>query len=473
MDARDYAVLTLDEKNLPGMPRQAFKRQSPKPPTDPRDRALAEHIVAGVVKNYKLLETLLVAHADRPITQIDPRAGLILLVALYQLRFLDRVPDHAVVAEAVRQTRGFGEVGFAKAGGFVNAILRQALREPNVPLPGRKDDPAGYAETVLSHPRALVEQLITLLGADDTIRFCEHDNRTPPTLVRLIGTHMDSDLLEENGEPASAGGSGWDSEPTAQAVGFETETARVVVRAHEQEGIVVVEGAKQADFARWAEAGVAQVQDATSAATVAALDVRAGMTVLDRCCGVGTKTQQLAELVGTGGRVFAVDALGSRVSTLRRLASRRDDLKNVTAKRAERMAELPPDWPAIFDRILIDAPCSNSGVLARRPEARYAQHAAGQAELAALQRTILRDTWPSLAAGGLLAYATCSVWPGENGGIVRAFLADQPDAELVSEKSIWPSFETDDPSRYHDGGYVAVLRKAGASDNKTQAGPPA
>ena len=473
MNARDYAVLTLDEKNLPGMPRQAFKRQSPKPPADPRDRALAEHIVAGVVKNYKLLETLLVAHADRPISQIDPRAGLILLVALYQLRFLDRVPDHAVVAEAVRQTRGFGEVGFAKAGGFVNAILRQALREPDVPLPTRDGDPAGYAEVVLSHPRALVEQLVSLLGANDMIRFCEHDNRTPPALVRFIGTHATSDLLEDNGEPALAGGSDSEPEPTAQAVGFESENARVAVRAHEQKDIAVVEGAKQADYAKWAEAGVAQVQDATSAGTVAALDVRAGMTVLDRCCGVGTKTQQLAELVGPGGRVFAVDALGSRVSTLRRLAARRGDLKNVTAKRAEWMGELPADWPAVYDRVLIDAPCSNSGVLARRPEARYAQHAAGQAELAALQLKLLADAWPCIAVNGLLAYATCSVWPGENGDIVRAFLADHDDAELVSEKSVWPSFETDDPARYHDGGYVAVLRKIAASDNQTQAESPA
>ena len=469
MDARDYAVLTLDEKALPGMPRQAFKRQSPKPPADPRDRALAEHIVAGVVKNYKLLETLLVAHADRPITQIDPRARLILLVALYQLRFLDRVPDHAVVAEAVRQTRGFGEVGFAKASGFVNAILREAIREPDVPLPARADDPAAYAEVVLSHPRALVEQLVSLLGSDDMIRTCEHDNRTPPMLLRVIGSNGMGDLI-----PVDPG-----AEPTAKAADLdevleeESPSARLKVYAHEQENIVVVEGAKQTNFAHWAEAGIAQVQDATSAGVVAALDVRTGMTVLDRCCGVGTKTQQLAELVGGSGRVFAVDALGSRVSTLRRLASRRDDLKNVTAKRAEWMAELPADWPASYDRILIDAPCSNSGVLARRPEARYAQHAAGQAELAALQLKILADTWPSLAVGDRLAYATCSVWPGENGEIVRAFLAGRDDAQLVSEKSTLPSFETDDPARYHDGGYVAVLLKLPASDNKIQAAPPA
>ena len=469
MDARDYAVLMLDEKGLPGMPRQAFKRKSPTPPKDPRDRALAEHIVAGVVKNYRLLEALLVAHADRPTTQVDPRARLILLVALYQLRFLDRVPDHAVVAEAVRQTRGFGEVGFAKAGGFVNAILREAIREPNVPLPRREQDPAGYAEIVLSHPRALVEQLVALLGVNDAVLFCEHDNRTPPTIVRLIGPSRVGDLtLSDAPEPAPES-VGWDGEASEEV------TSRLVVREHEQAGLVVVEGAKQADFARWAEAGVAQVQDATSAGVVVPLDVRAGMTVLDRCCGVGTKTQQLAELVGSEGRVFAVDALGSRVSTLRRIVSRRDDLKNVTAKRAEWTSELPAEWPTQYDRVLIDAPCSNSGVLARRPEARYAQHAAGQAELSALQLKILEDTWPFVAPGGRLAYATCSVWPAENGDVVDAFRASQPEAEVLVERGVWPGFRDDDPTRYRDGGYVAVLQKpvGAASDNKTQAAPPA
>ena len=466
MNARDYAVLTLDEKGLPGMPRQAFKRKSPTPPKDPRDRALAEHIVAGVVKNLKLLETLLVAHAERPIGQIDPRAGLILLVALYQLRFLDRVPDHAVVAEAVRQTRGFGEVAFAKAGGFVNAVLRQAIREPDVPLPRREQDPAGYAEVVLSHPRALVEQLVALIGVGDALLFCEHDNRTPPTLVRLIGRSRVEDLTLDAAP-----------EPTPDDVGLGEDvqrevTHRLVVREHEQEQVAVVEGAKQADFARWAESGVAQVQDATSAGIVRAFDVRPGMTVLDRCCGVGTKTQQLAELVGPEGRVFAVDALGSRVSTLRRIASRRADLKNITAKRAEWANELPLDWPTQYDRILVDAPCSNSGVLARRPEARYAQHAAGQTELSALQLKILGDSWPLVAPGGQLAYATCSVWPAENGDVIDAFRVAHPDAQVLLERGVWPGFRTEDPTRYREGGYVAVLQKA-ASDNETQAGTPA
>jgi 16S rRNA (cytosine967-C5)-methyltransferase len=433
LDSRDFAVLTLDSLALPGLVREAFKRRSPVPPTDTRDRALAEAIVTAVVKNLRLLDTHLGHHAKRPTSQIDGRARLILLVALAQMHLFDRVPDHALVTEAVQQTRRLNEPGLARASGFVNAVLRSAVRRPdlNDVLPTRSNA-AAYCEVVLSHPRGLVTKLLDLLGPADAVRFCEHDNREPPTLVRLIG----------------------DTTPAS----FEGDT--VTVRPHVQPGLVVVDGAKQADFARWAEAGIGQVQDATSAAVVGELGVGPGMAVLDRCCGVGTKTQQLAEAAGGDGRVVAVDAHGARISLLRRLAKGRPVMANVTAKRAEWRAEFPDDWPDSYDRILIDAPCSNSGVLARRAEARYGQTPVRLGELVELQRKLLADTWPLLSPGGRLAYATCSVWPEENFAVVSGFLASTPGATRVSEKGWLPSFETDDPTRYRDGGYVAVLRKA-------------
>ncbi len=430
LDPRDYAVLALDELRLPGFTRQAFKRRSPVPPSDPRDRALGETLIAGVVKNLILLDTLVEFYAKRPISQIDNRARLILLVALAQIRLLDRVPDHALVMEAVHQTRRLREPGLAKASGFVNAVLREATKRPDLSetLPNR-DDPAAYAHVMLSHPRPLVDRLIDLLGPADAVRFAEHDNRTPPTLARLIGSTTIDDLATDG----------------------------VTVTPHEQAGIAVVAGAKQPDYARWASAGLAQVQDATSAAVVGHLDVQSGLTVLDRCSGVGTKTRQLAEAAGPAGRVFAVDASGKRISMLRKALKDASHLAPMVAKRAEWAAEFPEDWPSSFDRILIDAPCSNSGVLARRPEARYAQ--TDHDALATLQAKILADTWPLLAPGGLLAYATCSVWPEENEAIVDAFLAQAPDA-VAGERVAWlPSFRTDDPTRYRDGGFVAVLRK--------------
>jgi 16S rRNA (cytosine967-C5)-methyltransferase len=111
-----------------------------------------------------------------------------------------------------------------------------------------------------------------------------------------------------------------------------------------------------------------------------------------------------------------------------------------------------------FDRILVDVPCSNSGVLARRPEARYAQAPANLASLAKLEDQIMGDTADYLRGGGLMVYSTCSVWPEENEQLVQRFVLQNPDYELVNSQLIWPSM-TPDPARYHDGGYTAVLRR--------------
>jgi 16S rRNA (cytosine967-C5)-methyltransferase len=120
--------------------------------------------------------------------------------------------------------------------------------------------------------------------------------------------------------------------------------------------------------------------------------------------------------------------------------------------------ELQPTDPRSFERILIDAPCSNSGVLARRPEARYHQSDRALESLARLQDRILDDTAGAMRPGGRLVYSTCSIWPEENQQRVHAFLNRHAGYTLQHEESIVPSF-SDDPTRYHDGGYLAVLAR--------------
>ncbi|MEM1013915.1 MAG: transcription antitermination factor NusB, partial [Planctomycetota bacterium] len=195
---RDYAVLAVDALTLPGLPTQAFKRQSGVLPSDPRDRAFAERMVVEVVKNLGYLSTLIAHYADRPYHRIEPRLRLILLVGVVQVEQFDRVPDHAIVTEAVQQTRRFKEVGLARSAGFINAVMRRAVeREGHEKVLPTRDDPAAFCEIVLSHPRPIVDRLIALLGPDDAIRFCEHDNREAPLLARLIGDATVEQLVSE------------------------------------------------------------------------------------------------------------------------------------------------------------------------------------------------------------------------------------------------------------------------------------
>jgi 16S rRNA (cytosine967-C5)-methyltransferase len=421
---RDHALHQLDAKRLPGWPPGVIKRKPAAPPADPRDLALAENLTVGVVKNLLLLQHLTQHYSGRNLKSIDPVVQKILAVALYQIRFLDRIPPSAAVDQAVEQTRRFGQ---ARAAGFVNAVLRKATRDPSPALP-TPDAPADYARVVLSHPDDLFKRLAKLLGPADALRFCEHDQAEPPTILRF-GAGTDLAALATDG---------------------------VVLTPHEQPGMVVAAGVKRSHLADWADRGLAQVQDPTAAAVAPRTGASEGQIVLDRCCGLGTKTLQLRALVGDAGRVVAMDPAEARCEGLRRTLERRQ-IANVAVHCTAWMSEIDPPLPP-FDAVLADVPCSNSGVLARRPEARYHQSAGALASLAKLQDKILDDTAPTLKPGGRLVYSTCSVWPEENRQRVDTFLNRHPEYELESDKTTLPSFESD-PTRYQDGGYAAVLRR--------------
>lgn len=427
MNARDFALHLLDQKTLPGwaMRPRPVEAGPPLPPADPRDYALAENIAVGVVKNLIHLQMLVGHYSGRPLADINPLVQKILAVGMYQLRFLDRVPEHAAVDEAVNQTK---RMKMERAAGFVNAVLRNILRDPVVkpPLPTAQQDPRRYAELVLSCPPVLYNRLVTLMGPADALKLCRLNNEETPTLVRLTPGVTIGDLAADG----------------------------VRITPHERPGMAVVDGANQRHFADWSERNLAQVQDATAAAVVDEMDVRPGMRVMDRCSGMGTKTMQLVAAVGNTGHVTAVDPAAARATALRKLLKHRG-ISHVTVIQ---QALLGKPGEKLFDRILVDAPCSNSGVLSRRPEARFAQDDDALRSVEALQDSILADTSAHVAPGGLLVYSTCSIWPSENRGRVDSFVKHRPDFKLVTDRVTLPSLDGE-PAKHHDGGYFAVLEK--------------
>lgn len=421
MSARDYALFELDAKRLPGW-EPGLLNHPVHPPKDPRDRALADQISIGVVKNLLHLQHLLSKLANRSLRQVDPLVQKIAVVGLYQMRFLTRVPESAAVNEAVNQAKRLGR---SQAAGFVNAVLRNAGRT-DVAWPARADA-WEYAHLVLSHPPELFDRLTRIVGPADALRICEHDNAEPPTIVRLYPNRSAEDLA----------GSG------------------ATVTPHERDGFYVIDPARPALLADLAERFVAQVQDPTAALAVEHLDVRPGQAVLDRCAGLGTKTFQIAARLNPTDAILAMDPSEPRFRMLDGIVKRRH-LRNIVVRQAGMMGDLDAADPTLFDRVLIDAPCSNSGVMARRPEARYHQDVASLQSLAKLQDRILGDTAGHLKPGGRLVYSTCSIWPEENQQRVASFLKAHPQFRLLEERTTLPSMETG-PGKYHDGGYFAVL----------------
>lgn len=421
--ARDYALAKLDSAQLPGWKPRLIKKRVDEP-KDPHQWAVGEAIYIGAVKNLLTLKHRVAFHAGKPITAIDELGQKILVVAAQQLVHMPQIPAAIVVDQAVAQCKRFGH---ARLGGLVNAVLRNFGRQEAPPPPAAED-----VERGLSFPPELFQRLSKAIGKTDAKKLAEHANGEPAVTVRLA--------------------------PGIKPADLRGAFPHVKVIPHAQPGMVAVEGATRADFRKWAAEHVGQVQDPTAAAVVAAMDLKPGMTVLDRCAGVGTKTLQIANLISPGGTVHAIDPAEGRIANLERLA--RQLQAPVVPHRAAFTAELS-DLPAAFDRVLVDAPCSNSGVMARRPEARYRQGAGTLKSLEKLQLEILADSAPRVAVGGLLVYSTCSIWPEENERIVKQFLSGSAGRgfTLLAERTTLPDGK-DNPARYRDGGYTAVLIRA-------------
>jgi 16S rRNA (cytosine967-C5)-methyltransferase len=422
--ARLAALWEIDQRPLPGWPARSMRRLRRFRLSDPRDIDLAENITQGVIKQTLVLQRLATEYSGRSLAQIDVPLQKILAVAMYQLRSLSRVPTHAVVDDAVEQAK---HAGLGSGSGFVNAVLRKAARDRAAGEAVQASDSAVRAEFETSVPREVFHRFAKLYGEAKALDLCNAVNREPPILARLIGDTTIEQLSLRGVEAVP----------------------------HEQPRIVVLKNARQSELRELSDANLCQPQDATSAATVDHLGLKAGLRVLDRCCGRGTKTQQIVEQVGREATVVAMDPSADRLAQLRTMLDARS-IKNVQVVNAGMVDALGPD--AEFDRVLVDAPCSNSGVFARRPEARYHQSRQHVARIVELQKRIVIDSAMAVASGGLLVYATCSVWPEENDGIVDAFLKRNERFTEVRRTSIEPCL-SEDQTRYHDGGFVAVLQR--------------
>jgi 16S rRNA (cytosine967-C5)-methyltransferase len=421
-----------------------------------RDRALATQLAAGVLRHRRTLR-LLVGHArgqGRRAGTIQPALLGVLELGVFQLLFLDRVPAYAAVNESVEAARRAARSPGAarKTAGFVNGVLRaverlivgrepagtpaaDALPHPEggvvrlaAPLlPDPATDRAAFLGAAYSYPDWLVARWAAHFGPEQAEEICRWGNRRPATCARInpMGAGAD-DLLNR----------------------LQEETLGVAPGP--QPGTLDVSALPADRLERLCAEGRLAVQDPSSMIAVEMLAPKAGEAVLDLCASPGTKTTQIVEAMGDRGRVVACDRSEEKIGALRRvLAERR--IESVTVCLSEEAAGAGP--PGGFDAALVDAPCSNTGVLARRVEARWRLRAPDLEELAALQAALLQRAAAMVRPGGRLLYATCSLEPEENDGQVRAFLAERPDWTAEARRQAFPAAD-------HDGSFAALLVRA-------------
>jgi 16S rRNA (cytosine967-C5)-methyltransferase len=387
---------------------------------DARDRALTAEIVSGTFRWRAALDHALAAHASRTLDTIDPVILGILRLSAYQLLFLDRVPARAVVFDAVALARVAKK---QSAAGFVNAVLRKiaavtdrASLWPQRPSATSDSQPLDYLTITLSHPRWLAERWVERHGFEAADAWARFNNAPAPLTLRANTPRIRRDDLQQ--ELAAHG-------VVTEQTSFATD------------GLIVREGnpfqtplAGQGLFITQDEASqlVATIAQAALPAAPAAA------RVLDACASPGGKTVALAAAVGSNGIVVATDRRRRRIRLLSDTVAAAGLTPRVRIAQLDLTEPLP--FPAVFDLVLVDAPCSGLGTIRREPEIRWRRTADDLLRFADQQRRMLSHAAAGVRPGGRLVYATCSSEPEENEAVAAAFLADHPGFRAVSASAL-------------------------------------
>lgn len=414
----------------------------------PADRGLVQELACGVVRWQATLDWLI---ACRTGGRTQKRGLQVLLrLGLYQLFWLDRIPDHAAVHETVELAK---QLGFGPQAGFVNAILRSCLRE-------RAQIRAQLAELKntspalgWSHPDWLCSRWQRAWGEASLRQLLEWNNTPPRTYARLNTLRATADQLaaqwRREGVEAEARAWDWTSVVTRAPL----PGAPAPPPNGAPAGPVVFELASHPPLAVLPslQQGLFYVQDPGTLLSVVELAPSPGATILDCCAAPGGKTTFIAQLMRNEGRIVARDPHPARRDLLRENCTR----LGVTCVEVQAPPSPPlsPGGAPRFDRILVDAPCSNTGVMRRRVDLRWRLRPEEITRLAAVQLDLLHAAASELKPGGTLVYSTCSLEPEENGEVVQRFLAAQAGFRLERERTLLPFVEG------VDGAYVARLAK--------------
>ncbi len=363
---------------------------------DSRDRALAARLFYGVLQNMALCDFYIGCYARG---RLEPKVRDILRLGTYQMLFMDKIPPRAAVDEAVSLCRS---MGYARAAGLVNAVLRRIGENKDhlPPIPGKGT--AAYLSVRYSHPRWLVEELVALRGYEGAEAVLAADNAEPPVYVQVNACRT---RLEEL---------------SAMLDLAETPAGLVLNRA----GDFTATDAFQK--------GLFYVQDPAAHAVVDAAELRPGMKVLDACAAPGGKSFAAAIAMGNTGSVMARDILAKKLA--------------LVAEGAERMGLSciqcePGDARDIdggdYDAVFADLPCSGLGVVRKKPDIRYRDPKELDA-LPELQLELLDHIATAVRPGGRLIYSTCTWRDRENGAVAEAFLQRHPQFTKTLERTFWP-----------------------------------
>lgn len=404
---------------------------------DGQNRQQANEYVQGILRRKSYLDFLISEYSAVSIAEMKPKFKNILRLGMYDLLFMDGTPDYAAINEAVEIAK---KEMSSKSGDLTNAVLRRLQRDmENLPRP-KSEDRTELIATTFSHPYWLVQRYVKRFGEREAFQLMQANNRRPEYFVRVNGLKTNAKNFSLRLEKA-----GIDFEESEWLPGYYKVNSLSEIRSK-----------------GWFEKGLCQVQDIAAGFAPTILDPQPGENVYDLCAAPGTKTIVMADLMANKGEILAVDNNGDRISLI---------AENVTNYGAEivkvQRADVTEERFKLVNAVLLDAPCSGTGVLSKRADLRWRRKPEQLEEFVKLQAELLDAAGNMVSKGGRLVYSTCSLEPEENMEQVMNFLDEYDNFELQDLSDYLPeevladeglSYQTY-PHKHNCDGHFGVLLK--------------
>ncbi|GGF85090.1 ribosomal RNA small subunit methyltransferase B [Paenibacillus albidus] len=376
------------------------------------DTGLATELVYGTISRMNTLDYVLGSFVSKGIAKLQPWVRSLLRLSLYQILYLDRIPSHAAVNEAVNLSKKRGHQGIS---GMVNGVLRSVLRAGDLPVLAEGLSQEERIAILHSHPLWMVRRWIAEYGAETAEAICAANNEPPAVSVRVNTTMISRESLLEQ----------------IEAQGLQAAASELSPYG------IVVKGGGNLALSSWYRDGYLSVQDESSMLVAEAVAPEPGMRVLDCCAAPGGKSAHMGELMKDQGYIYANDLHLHKAKLISDQASRLG-LESIHTGHADALDLESKLEPESFDRILLDAPCSGLGVIRRKPDLKWRKQQEDVESVAVLQEQLLQSVSALLKPGGILVYSTCTTEKKENDEVVAAFLQRNPGFKAVSfDTPLW------------------------------------
>ncbi len=400
------------------------------------DKALLYEIVHGVVRWMGRLDWILNGFYKGTFSKAIPNLKNGLRVALYQILFLDRVPDYAAVNEAVDFVK---KLQGQKPADLTNAVLRNIIRSKNaIRYPSAEEDTIGYLSAYYSHPSWLVKRYVERFTREETENLLAANNEKPYLTLRFNSQRAKPEEFKE----------------LLDSVNLKYSPGRYLPEFFKLQNLTNITAWEY--FGK----GFFNIQDESAGLACRLMDVSDGMRILDLCAAPGGKTAYLAALMHSTGEIVALDRFESRLKLLENNMNR---LGITNVKTIETDAMEFNDEP--FDRVLADVPCTGTGTLSKKPDIKWKKDLFDLRGILKTQQKLLGKAAQLVKPGGIVVYSTCSIEPEENFQVVKKFLDENPNFKLESAQDKFPPEILDEngcvqtfPHRHKmDGAFAAKL----------------